>query len=327
MNYDFHTLYSTDTAFNCDVTSEGKHEYMGRLYILAAEEPTLLNLGIEKEWFLDHSQGQFLVCGHINTNGQWSLSSYKSLEPSLRYTSQSQIFDRVFSIEYVTEVLQMRNEIATELQEPILLNSGASDSDESSDVTETKSSNSLLNNEITNIANLDILKDLLLHMSPVELQEFEEANSQLNTTKAFTIEEAVTITMPQESVSQVESIPTKLEKAEVLEIQDALIEKVIENYQKENTSELILPHECTIILHAEEDYFVLLSSGDGHTIVSATMDGEVLDELKEVDARIAAFILQQFEAPQEFENLKRQALEAPVELNTQNLTVNELSWD
>ena len=323
MSYDFHTLYSTDTAFNCDVTSGGKHEYMGRLYILAAEEPTLLNLGIEKEWFLDHSQGQFLVCGHINANGQWSLSSHKSLEPSLRYTSKSEIFDRVFSTEYVTEVLQIRKEIAKELQQPILLNSGANDSDdENSDVT-TKSSTNLLNNDITNIANLDVLKDLLLHMSPLELQEFEEAN----TTSTFTTSEAVTINMPQEPVSQVEEIPTKLEKAEVLEIQDALIEKVIENYHEPWASDFILPDECTITVHAEEDYFVLLSSNDGHTILSATMDGEVLDELKEVDARLLAFILQQFEAPQEFENLKTRATEAPVELNTQNPAVEQLTWD
>lgn len=313
MNYDFHTLYSSNTAFNCDVVSEGKDEYMGRLYILTAEEPKLLNLGIEKEWFLAHTQGQFLVCGHINADGQWSLSSYKSLEPSLRYTTQSEIFDRVFSTDYVREVLQLRNELDMELQQPILLNNGADDSnDESSDATVTKVYTNFSNNENISIDKLDILRDLLLRLSPLELKEFEEAG-------LHTQESTVTIvTLPQESV-----LIEEIQKVEISEIQDALIEKVLEDYQQHNTSEFILTDEATVTIHVEENYFVLLSTEDGHTILSATIDGEVLDELKEVDARQFAFILQQQQAPLQLENSTQQLQQAP---KTQNPAVDELTW-
>jgi hypothetical protein len=94
MSYEIHPLYSTNTAFNCDIIKSDENEYMGRLYILAASDPALLNLSIEKEWFLAHKSGEFLICGHINNEGEWSLSSYKSLEPSLTYTTQNQIFDQ-----------------------------------------------------------------------------------------------------------------------------------------------------------------------------------------------------------------------------------------
>ncbi|MCL7667261.1 hypothetical protein M8375_34895, partial [Klebsiella pneumoniae] len=63
-----------------------------------------------------------------------------------------------------------------ELQQPILLNNGADDSnDEFSDATVTKVYSNFSNNENVSIEKLDILRDLLLRLSPLELKEFEEA--------------------------------------------------------------------------------------------------------------------------------------------------------
>ncbi len=109
MSYEFHALYSTDTAFNCDVKKSGDEEYMGRLYVFPTEDPALLKLGIEKEWFLAHESGDCVVCGHINTKGQWCLSPYQSLEPSLEYTTQIEVLNRVFSPQYMEEVLVRRS--------------------------------------------------------------------------------------------------------------------------------------------------------------------------------------------------------------------------
>ncbi len=100
MSYEFVTLYSQDIFFNCDVRKSCDGRYMGSLYILNAEEIRLLDLGIQKEWFLACEFEEFLICGHINTQGEWSLSPYRSLEPALIYTTKDKILDYVFSHEY-----------------------------------------------------------------------------------------------------------------------------------------------------------------------------------------------------------------------------------
>ncbi|MEM7557172.1 MAG: hypothetical protein AAF378_24410, partial [Cyanobacteria bacterium P01_A01_bin.84] len=99
MNYDLQILYETDEAFNCDVITADEEKYMGRLYILTTDDNTLKNLGIKEEWYLAHEEADVLVSGHINSEGKWSLSTWRNLEPSFEYTTRNKIFDQVFSPE------------------------------------------------------------------------------------------------------------------------------------------------------------------------------------------------------------------------------------
>lgn len=323
MSYEFHTLYSTDTAFNCDITKSDEDKYMGRLYILATEDPELLKLGIEKEWFLAHESGDFFICGHINIEGQWSLSSYKSLEPSLAYTTQSEILDYVFSPEYVSAILQLRHDQALDLSESVVFKSDSfSDDNNFSDGSKpAKIDTSLLHDFSTSIPNLDVLRDLLLRSSPEELQE---ANLQQNETSSFEQVESAIPIVPLEVLISVGEKTTKLEKTEVLEIQKALIDKIIDEYS-EDISEFILPPFGKVTIHVEEDYFVLCSSEDGHTILAATLDGSVLDELKDNDALKFTDVLHssEVEVSRYFENSLEKQIETIVTVETHNAAVEQ----
>jgi len=281
-------LYSTDIAFNCNVKINSEDQYLGRLYIFAAEEPTLLKLGIEKEWFLAHESGKFVVSGHINTQGQWCLSSDKSLEPSLAYTTQDEILDRVFSPEYMREILHFRSTQSLESSESVALESGSLNGgeDESSDGEGLGQFESIRKTDFeTSIPNLNILQELLLRSSPEELQEWNEVEVQQDRTSLLVEQvESVPATMSQSVVIAEQGKSNKLDEAELLNVQDALIDKIIDEYRERDTSEFVFTPFGTVTVHVEEDYFVLRSPEDGHTILAATLSGAVLDRLNEAEA-------------------------------------------
>ena len=284
MSYQFKSLYSTDSALNYDVTTSDDNQYMGRLYILTAENPVLQNLGIEKEWFLAHESGEFMICGHINNIGEWSLSSYRSLEPSLEYTTKSQIFDQVFSHEYVQEVLHSKKVIQSSefLDDRKRLNDNNDASDDTKETVNYTTSTQLS----ISIPNLEMLGEIILRSSQDDL-----LSEQVDTYQSFG-QEALVMT----DIITNEIRPTlQLEKAELLEIEQAIVDKILEEYQTHDTSEFILPPTGKVTIHVESDYFVLSDSVDGHTILAATFDGEVIDELKQADAIEFTSLLQSHE--------------------------------
>ena len=284
MSYQFKSLYSTDSALNYDVTTSDDNQYMGRLYILTAENPVLHNLGIEKEWFLAHESGEFMICGHINNIGEWSLSSYRSLEPSLEYTTKSQIFDQVFSHEYVQEVLHSKKVIQSSefLDDRKRLNDNNDASDDTKETVNYTTSTQLS----ISIPNLEMLGEIILRSSQDDL-----LSEQVDTYQSFG-QEALVMT----DIITNEIRPTlQLEKAELLEIEQAIVDKILEEYQTHDTSEFILPPTGKVTIHVESDYFVLSDSVDGHTILAATFDGEVIDELKQADAIEFTSLLQSHE--------------------------------
>ncbi len=279
MSYQFKSLYSTDSALSYDVTTSNDSQYMGRLYILTAENPVLQNLGIEKEWFLAHESGEFMICGHINNIGEWSLSSYRSLEPSLEYTTKSQIFDQVFSHEYIQEVLHSNKVIESSqfIDESKRLSDNNNDSDDAQEAVNSTTPTQLS----ISVPNLEMLGEIILRSSPDELltlQSEEEGTYQIN--QSFENEAPV-----MTDIVFNEIMPTsQLEKTELLEIEQAIVDKIIEEYQTHDISEFILPPTGKVTVHVESDYFVLSDSVDGHTILAATFDGEVMEELKKADA-------------------------------------------
>ena len=290
MSYQFKSLYSTDSALNYDVTTSDDNQYMGRLYILTAENPVLQNLGIEKEWFLAHESGEFMICGHINNVGEWSLSSYRSLEPSLEYTTRSSIFDQVFSHEYIQEVLHGKKVIESSqfIDDSKRLNDN---NDGSDDTKETVNSSSLTQLHIS-VPNLEMLGEIILRSSPDELLTLQSEEADTYELNQLLEQEAPVIT---DIVSNEIMSTSQLEKTELLEIEQAILSKIIEEYQTHDTSEFILPPTGKVTVHVEEDYFVLSDSVDGHTILAATFDGEVMEELKQADAIEFTSLLQSHE--------------------------------
>ncbi|RUT04039.1 hypothetical protein DSM106972_049530 [Dulcicalothrix desertica PCC 7102] len=290
MSYQFKSLYSTDSALNYDVTTSDDNQYMGRLYILTAENPVLQNLGIEKEWFLAHESGEFMICGHINNVGEWSLSSYRSLEPSLEYTTKSQIFDQVFSHEYVQEVLHSQKVIQSSefLDDRKRLNDN---NDASDDTKETVNSTTSTQLSIS-IPNLEMLGEIILRSSQDDLLTLQSEEVDMYQIYQSFEQEALVMTdiITNEIMSTLQ-----LERTELLEIEQAIIDKIIEEYQTHDTSDFLLHPTGKVTIHVEEDYFVLSDSVDGHTILAATFDGEVMEELKQADAIEFTSLLQSHE--------------------------------
>ncbi len=292
MSYEFHTLYSTDTAFNCDVKKSGDEGYMGRLYVFTTEDPALLKLGIEKEWFLAHESGDCVVCGHINTKGQWCLSPYQSLEPSLEYTTQIEVFERVFSPQYVEEVLVRRSaEQSLESSEYVTPSpNGAAGGDSSDGGQPARFDPRLMTDFSASIPNLDVLIDLLLRSPLEDLQEHSKATDIQQQALEDKAVDSVAATIPPEVV---EDASTKLDDERLI-VQDALIDKILGEYLERDTREFVLPPFGTVTIHIEEDYFVLRDD-DGCTIIAATLEGEIIDELQPADVRRSADIFKQAE--------------------------------
>ncbi|BAY34609.1 hypothetical protein NIES2107_65140 [Nostoc carneum NIES-2107] len=292
MSYEFHALYSTEAAFNCDVTTNGGEQYMGRLYILATEDPVLLKLGIEKEWFLAHNLGGFLISGHINTDGDWSLSPYKTLSPSLAYNTQSEILDRVFSPEYVEEFCQLRNQAVFQSSQLISRNSEIFDEDKNSSDSpvENYDAKSLIELNIS-ATNLQQLRQLVFSSSAEELLSLQETGeTSFPNSKTLSIEEEEPVVSA--IVSAQTELEIKLQKSELLAIQNLLIDTILENCAEKDTNEFVILPFGIVTVNFAENYFILRSSEDEHTILSATLEADIIDELKEADALNFSQILQ-----------------------------------
>ncbi len=313
MQYKLQPLYSTNQAFNGDVITIDEEKYMGRLYILAADDSKLLNLGIKSEWFLAHASANVLVSGHINNEGQWSLSTYRSLEPSLTYTNQNKIFDEIFSPEYVWEIAYLREEQTVNISQ-IISKSDKSDSnkDEDSNITDNKGVTKIVGQLSINPDNIDILRDLILHSSLDELfalsQEIEmPSNHQVEKQQSDFNDKNLTEIM---NYFQRESAP-KLDEDELFFAQIHLTERVLAEYERQNTNEFVFVPFGTVTVHGKENYFILRDSSDEHTIFTATFDADIIHGLDDVDALKIEMILSQLDTEDYrlFRNISEQEME------------------
>lgn len=332
-NYQLTPITNTEAALNCDVTCD--EQYLGRLYVFPTNDPALNDLGIEKEWFLTHESGNFVVSGHVNAVGEWCVSPHQSLKPSLEFTSKAEVFDRVFSLDYEREVLAIREMLSKEmlaqetLSQEILFNepvssishldsvnvvsgsdSGGEDEDEDGSKPVVETILVAIDDELS-IPNLEMLKELLKRSSEEELEEITEAvarqSDELKEVNTEAIEvlvqqsdkleetievnaEAIVVPLVsdvvqgQEGLRVDEQVNQKFWGLEIVEVQDAVIDRVVEEYQERETTEFAIPPFGLVTVHVEEEYFVLRSALDGHTVIAATLEGEVLEELDEPDA-------------------------------------------
>jgi hypothetical protein len=299
MWYKLKTLYSTEQAFNGDVITSDDEKYMGRLYILTTSDNKLLNLEIKEEWFLAYAGADFLISGHINNEEKWSLSAYKSLEPSFVYTNQTNIFDQIFSQEYMQEISYLREEeFLTISQCTNQSDDFSSNEDDESDVSKPK----ILTQMYIQPENIDTLRHLILRSSLDELLSLEQQQGEaieMEVNQAYS-ENQSTFDNPNTDLKvimnyfQRESAP-RLDEDELFHAQVNLIERIMDEYQKQNISEFALIPFGNITIYESDNYFVLRDSEDEHTIFIATFEAEIIQGLSDVDALKIEMILNQLE--------------------------------
>ena len=302
MQYKLNTLYSTEQAFNGDVRTSDEEKYMGRLYILTTSDSKLLNLGIKEEWFLAYAGADFLISGHINNEDKWSLSAYKSLEPSFVYTNQSNIFDQVFSQEYVQEIAYLREE------EFVTISQRTNQSDDFNDEDKDESSiNKLKINQqpgqlYIRPENIDVLNNLILNSDFDELYPFTQDQKdviEMGVTQSPSLTQSASENSNTDlkiimNYFQRESAP-RLDEDELFDAQVNLIERVKDECQKRNISEFDFVPFGNITIHDEDNYFVLRDPEDEHTIFVATFEAEIIQGFNDVDALKIEMILNQLE--------------------------------
>jgi hypothetical protein len=299
MQYKLQPLYSTDKSFNGDVITSDEEKYMGRLYILPTEDGKLLNLGIEKEWFLAHASIDALICGHINNEGKWSLSSRRSLEPSLTYTTRNKLFDKVFSPEYVWEISHLREERTLNISQFASNPDNSNSNDDDSNVPDTKSTTKIVEELNINSPHIDILRDLIMHSHPDDLTAIEEKSEEIEGQDKYRISEDKSV-FDDKKITEImnyfqrESAP-KLDEEELFHAQIHLTERIMDEYKKQDIDEFAFIPFGTVTVNVEENYFVLHDSEDEHTIFIATFDAEIIQGLNYTDSLKIEMILSQLE--------------------------------
>lgn len=302
MRYKLNTLYSTEQAFNGDVITSDDEKYVGRLYILATSDNQLLNFGIKEEWFLAYTGADFLISGHINHDGNWSLSAYKSLEPSFQYTNQSDIFDRVFSQKYIQEIAYLREEeflkISQHINQPDDFNSEEEDEFNTDKLKDMKKSVQFyIKPENIDILNNLIFKSNLDQLYPLNQEQkevFEIDEKQPNRLVRSTLDDSnqnLQITM---NYFQRESAP-KLDEDELNDAQIKLIGRIMTEYQTRKIPEFEFLPFGNVAINTEEGYFILRDLEDEHTIFIASFEAEIIQGLNDIDALTIEMILSQLE--------------------------------
>lgn len=274
-------IADTTATDNSDVFRNNT-DYMGRLFLFPSSNPALNTIGITQEWFFVRSTGE-VVSGHVNADGEWCISPPLSLAPSQEFGSVEQVLEQVFntSASQYSSATPMTSEFVQISNQP----SDSNDTDNNGSGLERTNCNAEFD-AITwanSISNLDILRELLA--------------DEFTTNEEVIIDGLADEALPEDE-HQVRSHPTneqqiKLDERERLQLQDSLVEKVLEVYQTEATTEFLLPPLGEVTVHVEEEYFVLLAADDGHTMLAATLAGEVLKELTNMDAVSFAELWQQ----------------------------------
>ena len=299
MNYQFHTLYETNQAFNCDVITSDEEKYMGRLYILTTSDSVLQNLGIKSEWFLAHSEADVLINGHINSEDKWSLSPWRNLEPSFDYTTRNKLLDQVFSPEYVCELSYLREELISNISQVVNNYDDSTNNEDDEDNAINKKYVTVMAEELSITPdNLNVLRDLIMHSFSDELVTLEqELEVEMHDNHLYNEQQsAVNTTNITEIMNyfQREAAP-KLDEDELFDAQIDLTERIMDEYERQKKDEFVFTPLGIVTINAEESCCTLSSAEDGHTIFTATFDAEIIHGLSDIDAPKIEMILHQFD--------------------------------
>ncbi len=285
---------------NYDVTSGDV--YLGRLYVLPTTEPELISAGIDKQWFITHEKGDFVVSGYINENGEWSLSAHQSLEPVLSYSSQSAVFSLVFSESYRLQMQQQRlsqsepreNELSLveALKHNAVSPTFSSVGDESSSDKDDGGGDDkqgITSNESAFLFSLPGVRELingslvLEDADAVRSSEVEEDESNVEVEKIAQWREAE----PEDRAKALERSNELMRE----QAQERLVMQVIEAHRQLTRRSVLEQYEqelenpsWMLVVDEEQHLFRLFSRTDGHTVLEATLSGEILKPLSLEDA-------------------------------------------
>ena len=344
---------------NYDVTTGESR--LGRLYVLPCTEQTLIASGIEKQWFITHAEGNFVVSGYLNKAGEWSLSDQQSLEPASNYSNQSDILSTVFSDSYVHQVQeQIQNQTQTELIQPdqaqlnqkeleqsVQLGSQLQSelqfnsrevSSNSSEPTSIVGMGKLNSNKSSGEGNADNDNNDDNGKQGIRISKNESAvllgltgvKELLNSSSAKSGDLENVDAVPDESENleseQVEALTTQqfalnikaTERAndEFLSVQQTAQQRLVELAlnllsQDERDEQELEDLDWAFGIDQKRHMFRLCDRTDGHTVLRATSEGDVLEPLSLEDARKFSLVRSSSFSPSQARQQERGIQEGP----------------
>lgn len=344
---------------NYDVTAGESR--LGRLYILPCTEQTLIASGIEKQWFITHAEGNFVVSGYLNKAGEWSLSNQQSLEPALNYSDQSDILSTVFSDSYVHQVqeqiqnqthiepiqpdqtqlnqkeleqsVQLGSQLQSELQfnsrevssnssEPTSIvgmgrlssnkSSGEGNADNDNNDDNGKQGISISKNETAVLLGFPGVKELL-SSSSAKSRGLENVDAVPDESGNLESEQVEALTAQQFDLD-IEA--TERANDEFLSVQQAAQQRLVELAlnmlsQGERDEQELEDLDWAFSIDLKRHMFRLCDRTDGHTVLRATSEGDVLEPLSLEDARKFSLVRSSSFSPSQAREEERGIQEGP----------------
>lgn len=296
---------------NYDVISESSR--MGRLYLLPCTEPNLIAVGIEKQWFITHAKGDFVVSGYVNEAGEWSLSNHQSLEPTPNYGSQADVFEAVFSDSYVDRVQEQRPsqlklgessgelnlaEVLSNSARPVSVvgktgnlvsdkNDGEGDG-EGNGESDGKLGNTFSESEMAFLFSLPGIKELLNKSSGLSVgssTDLENADAIAASAASEKLEVKQFAAASVASEDKAKAVEQANEEMRLL-AQQRLVELVLAFLSRDDRDDRELKDpDWALDIDSKRHMFVLRDRASGHTVLRATLEGDVLEPLSLEDAR------------------------------------------
>ena len=262
-----------------DISSESEH--LGRLYVFDVTEPELLAKGIEKQWFLTHSEAGCVVSGHVDQQQQWSLSEPFSLEPTQQYVSQEHLLAKVFSDDYVESVRQdiLPESTANGLLrvETGLASNGSTDpmSGETGNGQQVRASS--VSSATQGLDSTGLSLEALPDSVPPAEDLWGAESSENGETDGSTENVGTDDPSPQSQVPPRETARWQLEQ------QLAIL--LLEGERQQLLDFQSIEPESLWQLEKEEDVLRLRDSSDEHLVISVSSEGEILSRLSVEDAQ------------------------------------------
>ncbi len=294
MNQAEYELTKINDLGNFNINLEDK--FLGRLYLFPVQESELLAAGIKTQWFLTHQQGDFIVTGHINQAGEWSLSLPKSLTPREEYHSRDEVFNAVFSDDYVEMIL---GDLST--NQPLELMTNQSLFQNNNDRSQ-KSSDFLTKQDDHNSEDespSDAVKD---NKSKAENLTEIYVNKNTKVENSWGLNEGKELESEPDyleesdfgqKIEEGEALTDKVEIFPITEAQRQKIEQQLKTIIIEGHKQKLLDLDnqdrdsyWILELDSESKSFKLSAKEDGRTVMAISLSGDILSHLSAEDAQL-----------------------------------------
>lgn len=256
--------YQIEAVGNVDrdvISAAGQR--LGRLYVFAVEEDSLLRQGIKQQWFMTCQQevGGTVVAGHINEAGKWSLCSLGNLQPSQEWKSQQDILAAIFSLD----------------RQVSLSGKQLSSSTEDTNSEETKYNVRAIEKAVTTPVVQTMSVNTVVFGNETDEQEL--ARSSLPT---------VTIADREEIIQQESVIQITITEEQRLTLEQQLATVIVTGHQQGllNFDDEDSQNFWQLNLDPDRNVLILRSRDDGHVVIAVSFDGEVVSQLSASDAEL-----------------------------------------